>query len=240
MMETDIVQLPSLQQHLMQWFMPWLDEFEDSDYYAKDAASNQIMFVRDTIAPMVRKKGFYCDIPEVKVVSPTRFKDHKDFTHTVKQTALVVGEHHSKSVRLPVYAFGRRDLGLTLVLRGNFHNWKLSVQSYLKPIANEAFPMLFITEPSLEPEYTGNHLSPVYFEGFPREWCFGYYSENKHQWSAEIWNRDALWTTIFLIMNELEDLEPHKYWTKEAHRAHLDAETEAQKKQAKRENDVRS
>ena len=87
-------------QHLMQWYMPWLSEFDDSTYRYKDAAKAQIHFVRDTISGLVLPKSIpYCDRPDVDVVLP----DGRP--HIVKETALVVGEHTSKSVRLPVYAF---------------------------------------------------------------------------------------------------------------------------------------
>src|ERR1017187_6984741 len=41
----------------------------------------------------------------------------------------VAGEHRSKSITLPVVRYDRPDLGLSLIVRGNFHDWRLSVIS---------------------------------------------------------------------------------------------------------------
>ena len=202
----------------MPWFMQWLHEHEKSDLIYKKAAEKQIMFVRDTLSYLVNPKLPYVERPEVEFQGPG-----DESPRTVKETALVVGEHRSKSVRLPVYAFERPDLGLRLMMRDNFYNWKLSVLSE-RPIVHAAFPMLFKTEPPPEPDYTGDDLSSVYFEGFREDWCFRYYSQNQRQWSAQIGSENRLWTVIFLIMDKLGDIEPLRYQTREEHRAQLDRE----------------
>src|SRR6185369_7381601 len=100
-----------------------------------------------------------------------------------------------KSVKLPVYQLSRPDLGLRLILRGNFHDWKLSVISN-KPIAAD-FTGLFRTTPPTHPKYHGNELASCYFEGFPEELVFGYYEpSDKCQWSAAIGGQQALWATV--------------------------------------------
>jgi len=116
-----------------------------------------------------------------------------------KDLARVISTHRSKSIVLPVVEYNREDLGLRLILRNNFYNWKLSVIS-TKPIKAD-FSNLFFTIPPVEPEYTGNPLHPVYFEGFPRELIFGYYATSDgRQWSAEIGGDKTMWTVLFLIM----------------------------------------
>ncbi len=222
------IDLPAHREHLMQWYMRWLNEYENSKYFAKDASSSQVHFVRDRLAPMIRPKVLYEEWEDIKIIG----KDGE--MRDVKRNAWVVGEHTSKSVRLPVYAFERQDLGLRLMMRDNHYNWKLSVQSEQPINCGILFTRLFITEPPSEPEYTGDHLRSVYFEGFPPEWCFGYYGQNRQQWSAEIHSDNTLWTTIFLIMSELGDLRYLKYNTKVEHRAQLERQTEARKEQDKR------
>jgi len=120
-----------------------------------------------------------------------------------KNLARVISTHRSKSIVLPVVEYNREDLGLRLILRNNFYNWKLSVIS-TNPIKAD-FSNLFFTIPPVEPEYTGDPLHPVYFEGFPRELIFGYYttSDGRH-WSAEIGGDKTLWTVLFLIMRAVE------------------------------------
>ena len=141
-----------------------------------------------------------------------------------QQTPMVISTHRSKSITLPVVEFSRPDMELRLVVRHNFYNWKLSVISGT-PIEADFTGLFPITFPT-EPEYTGNPLSSVYFEGFPEELVFGYYEpSDRKQWSAEIHGDYALWTTVYLIMKTLGVIKPHVWTTKESHTAQLKAET---------------
>lgn len=134
--------------------------------------------------------------------------------------ATVISTHRSKSIILPVYKLHRP--GITMVARNNFYNWKLSVISDRRIDAD--FAGLFHTDPPLEPGYTGNDLSPVYFEGFPPEYIFGCYDEsNKKKFSANLWGDHALWTTVFLILRDLGIVKPLEWHTAKSHREELDA-----------------
>jgi len=113
--------------------------------------------------------------------------------------AQVIGTHRSKSIELPVVQWARPDLGLTLTMRNNFHDYKLSVRSEL-PINDPAFPALFHTTPPPDPEYTGDPLSSVYFEGFPPTLVYGYQSADHRRWSAEIYGEHAAYMVVFLCM----------------------------------------
>jgi hypothetical protein len=126
-------------------------------------------------------------------------------------------------VTLPVYVIDRKDLGLTIVLRDNFYNWKLSVMSERPVLAD--FTGLFKVVPPFEPEYTGNPLASVYFEGFPESLVFGYYATSDWRiWSAEIWGDNPLWTALFLLLKSVGGIRPAQWRTKESHRRELDAE----------------
>jgi hypothetical protein len=141
--------------------------------------------------------------------------------------ARVISTHGSKSVGLPVYELDRPDLGIRLILRDNFYNWKLTVMAGLPIVAD--FSGLFHTTPPVEPDYTGNPLSACYFEGFPRELVFGYYEpSDKRHWSAEINGGDqALWAVVFLIVKALGAVKPFVWNTRESHRKQLDEERAA-------------
>jgi len=141
----------------------------------------------------------------------------------------VIALHRSKSILLPVYEFSRPDIGLRLIARENFYNWKLSVISE-KPIEAN-FNGLFHTTPPVDPKYTGNHLAPCYFEGFPEDLIFGYYEpSNKRKWSAEIWGDYPFYATIFLIMRSLGCIKPLEWSTEATHRIELDAASDRRKK----------
>lgn len=170
----------------------------------KGAWGDQVQFVRDSLAHLVGRGLSY-----------KQFK--------TADVATVISTHRSKSIALPVYELARADLGLRLVLRNNFYDWKLSVISEDPVVAD--FEGLFRTTSPIEPAYTGNELASVYFEGFPRSLVFGYYAESdRRQWSAAIGGDSAMWTTVFIIMKALGAVKPMKWHTQESHRAQLAAE----------------
>lgn len=100
----------------------------------------------------------------------------------------VISTHRSKSITLPVVSFERPDIGLLVVIRGNFYDYKLSVRSE-RPIADAGFADLFATAP--DGSY-GASLSSCYFEGFPEDLVFGHYSKNPRRWSASLGDDKAL------------------------------------------------
>jgi hypothetical protein len=164
----------------------------------KSAWGHQVSFVRDDLVGLVGAGLDYDD------------------THAIPN---VISTHVSKSILLPVYELSRPDLGLRLILRNNFHDWKLSVISE-KPIDAD-FSGLFYTTPPVDPDYTGDSLHAVYFEGFPRNLVFGYYDAEKSdrcKWSAEIYGDQSLWTTLFLIMRSLGAIKLRVWSTAEGAR----------------------
>ena len=148
-----------MNQDLQEWMNA---QMVGDDMLWKGAWGRQLSFARDSLASLV---GVGLKYEERKKI------------------ATVISEHRSKSIMLPVYCLTREDLGLKLILRDNFYNWKLSVISEV-PIEAD-FAGLFQTSPPVEPEYTGDPLHPVYFEGFPNDLIFSYYDKSdKKKWSA--------------------------------------------------------
>jgi len=160
----------------------------DDDMLWKGSFGHQMSFIRDELQGLIGVGLEYDD--QVKL-------------------GKVISTHRSKSIVLPVVQFHRRDLGLRFTLRNNFFDWKLSVEAP-RPITTD-FEGLFHTTPPLDPDYTGNELSSVYFEGFPKEFIFGYYWEDCQRWSASIRGDKCLWTTVFLIMRSLEFIKPFRW-----------------------------
>lgn len=192
----------------------WIKENQPNDEMLwKNAAGRQMTFVRDNLNPLLQNKLKRAERKDIQVIS----------------------EHRSKSIILPVYVLEREDL--KIILRYNFYNWKMSVICGKKIDAN--FDGLFHTTPPIEPDYTGNELASVYFEGFPEDLCFDYYeSTDKKVWSAEISNDQMLWTTVYLILKALGYIESMKWRTKKSHRKELDADmAEWDAKRAKEKNE---
>lgn len=214
---------------LQAWYDEWLEEHRDTDlsYVSRNARGEtslpQVHFVRDAIAPLLRADTLYDDLPR----EPPPRSD-------CRLTAWVIGEHRSKSVRLPVYSLERPDKDIRFVLRDNYFDWKLSVQSET-PIDHELFPYLFHTTPPVEPDYTGNALASCYFEGFPEDLIFGYHAENPRRWSASIGGDRALWTTILLCLKSLGVVRPKTWLTRASHQEHFAASDAARKRRKERD-----
>jgi hypothetical protein len=181
----------------------WVSEHVVKDEMLwKGAWGDQIQFVRDRLVGLFSAGLHYEDIAAIPDVIST---------------------HTSKSIQLPVYELKRDDIGLTLYLRGNFYDWKLSVVSK-RPIEAD-FTGLFHTTPPIDPNYTGDSLHPVYFEGFPKKLVFGYYEpSDKKRWSACIGSQYTVYITVYLILRALGVMKPPVWHTPESHRAEMAAE----------------
>lgn len=173
-----------MREQLQKWFDA---NHTDDKMLWKKASENQIMFVRDRLSWLVVGKSSK-NANEVYVIS----------------------EHTSKSIQLPVYSLTYEEKGLHIILRDNFYNWKMSVNCSV-PIELD-FNGLFHTSPPIDPDYTGDPLSSVYFEGFKDEWIYGYYDESdKKTWSAQISDEYVLWTVLFMIMRYLGRIKPFEW-----------------------------
>lgn len=165
------------------------------------AGVEQAIFVRDTLSHIIGWGLHY---------------------KVVRNNIHVVSQHRSKSVPLPVYEIAREDLGLKFYLRGNFYNWKLSVESKF-PIKVDLTGLCY-TSPPLDEKYTGNILHPVYFEGFPEDKIYDYYdTSDKTKFSMELGEQD-LYTVLFLIMRSVGAVQPYVWHTPESHKAKMEAD----------------
>lgn len=149
--------------HLHAWFM---ENRPAENMKYKDSAERQIMFVRD-------------EVPEF-------------FTKSMLKTIEVISTHTSKSIKLPVYHVVLTN-GLELILRGNFHDWKVSVSS---PFDIE-LPEEILTNLTLR----GEKINSCYCEGFKDEWIFDSYMENKKEFTIEIGSSLYSLYTFFFLLN---------------------------------------
>jgi hypothetical protein len=122
----------------------------------REAARNQFCFLASTLRPLLFAS-----------FNPAECNAH------------VIGMHTSKSIKLPVVEFWMP--GLRIVVRDNFYDWKVSVQSD-KPIEIESEDLFNPSE----------KISSVYCEGF-EEWdVFGAYDQNKKRFTVEVYSNDNL------------------------------------------------
>lgn len=193
-----------MKEHLQPWYDKWLTEHKGTGLiYVRrnqrgEVSLPQVHFVRDSLARMVWSDVPYDDRPK----APPR--------DDCRESAYVIGEHRSKSVRLPVYSLERPDLGLQIVLRDNYHDWNVSVLSetpittdlrgfgldYRRETDRARFPDGYIP---------GNSWGYCFFQGFPEEVQFGPFSENPRRFSLCISSNYAVFTFVWLIMRDLRE-----------------------------------
>lgn len=152
--------------HLHVWFM---NNKPGENMIYKDAANRQIIFVRD-------------EVPNF-------------FTKFMLKKIQVISTHTSKSIKLPVYHIVLEN-GLELIMRGNFHDWKITVSSPFEiPLPQELLSNCCRT-----PEKISHH----YCEGFDRDWILDSYMNNKKEFTIEIGaSLYDLYTFFFLLSVEV-------------------------------------
>lgn len=134
------------------------------DLIYKDGMSQQVMFVRDTITGVLARSYF-----------------------EYKRLPKVISTHTSKSVKLPVYYFN--SAYAKIIMRCNFHDWKVSVESKVGPMDMDLDRLCGTKEP----------IPTCYCEGFRTEWVFPPYSQNKEKFTVEIRDKYQLYTFLFLL-----------------------------------------
>ena len=190
-----------MHEHLQPWYDKWLVEHEGTTLiYARRGDGKpqlgQVHFVRDSLAAVV-----WQDVPyDKRPLAPPR---------ECKETAFVIGEHLSKSVRLPVYSLERPDLGIRLVCRGNFYDWNVSVVAERDVLTDlRGFPLDYWNEDERR-KHAGGYKPErgswgyCFFQGFPDDLRFGPYVENKRRFSMCVGTDYELFTLVWLIMRDL-------------------------------------
>ena len=106
--------------------------------------------------------------------------------------AFVVSTHRSKSCLLPVYAIKMYN-GIKIIMRNNFHDWVLTIMSPKEiSIPNDLVYGL----------HGDNDITPVYCEGFKKEWVFGYKTENFKNTTVYVYDNLRLFTLLYLLNKE--------------------------------------
>ena len=143
---------------LLEWCRDGSNQPDASLLY-KEAMWSSVIFMRDTLT--------YKMLNGIPIES---FEVPQLETKRVRMTT-VVGEHRSKSIKLPVVSIMREDLGLEIIMRDNFHDFNVTVRSRV-PVASsvmEGFEKEF-SEPEVERynSFTqGSYWGYCFFQGFP-------------------------------------------------------------------------
>lgn len=159
---------------LAAWWRAAADTIPEAMYYRK-AAADQVLFVRDRL-------------PAVWANSSEEYDAHSDGCAT-----RVVGTHRSKSIELPVYGLEISRLGLRVVLRDNFYDWNLVVDSD-RPVVIDPTRL-----------FPPNDLGSCFYQGFPAAWVEATpYAQSQTRFACYLENAYALHTFFHLVARALE------------------------------------
>ena len=163
-----------MREMLTQW---WRSNIPNDNLIYKDGLKEQCLFVRKLMQYLFLE-------PETNYSSKEWDEQSKilnDFE------PIVVGTHHSKSVKLPVMEICLPNLGLNIVLRYNFYDWCISVES----------------EQEVDCDFMGLVTDQKgYFEGFPNDRIYERYSDdNKKRFNVVLNNDYEVYTFVFLLRN---------------------------------------
>jgi hypothetical protein len=92
---------------------------------------------------------------------------------------------------LPVYQI-HRDPEVTVTMRDNFYNWKISVDAHL-PVKDIFYTLINREEV----------IRPVYCEGFKEEWVYGSFKQNARHFTVEMHSDYGVWAFLFLLSTAL-------------------------------------
>ena len=193
-----------MKEHLEVWYSTWVKEHETTDLiYARTREDGppclpQVLFVRDILGPLVWSDRIGDARPIV---------DHPDLPSYVRVSGHVIGEHRSKSVRLPVYLLDRSDLGIQFVLRYNYYDWNVSVVSE-RPVEVDLGNLANGYDPRDEDRFASGYKpgyawGGCFFQGFPMEYQFGPKSLDSRKFSICVHTDYELYTLVWLVMREV-------------------------------------
>ena len=108
----------------------------------------------------------------------------------------VISTHRSKSQLLPVYWLSLPEGG-SVITRGNFHNWKLSVDTAGRELPSHQFQGL------IQADW---QTSLPYCEGFDPAWVYGSFQADPGLFTVELPSyQEAVWCFAFLLTRGLAE-----------------------------------
>ncbi len=115
---------------------------------------------------------------------------------SVKYPVRIISTHRSKSIDLPVYLIDLKELyGITLIFRGNFYDWKISIDSEDEIVCD--FDGLISKS---------SQIDDIYCEGFKKQWVYDSYDDNKKKFTLELnYNSYSVFVFMFLLGRYLRE-----------------------------------
>lgn len=140
----------------------------------------QIVFFRDVLMRAV------CDC----IDDARAYRPQNDGDPGVTSGCMVIATHASKGCVLPVVRIQPRGLRFVAWVRGNFHNFMVSVETTDGSEVSMDHGVLF---------NPGSAHPAVYCEGFPEEVVFGSYTSNRARFTVRISTAHEVFTFFYLL-----------------------------------------
>lgn len=155
--------------HLPVDLLTWMRVYEPSNTMLFNQGYwDQTVFVRDEINRIFYPKYEDCEANPVKVIST----------------------HMSKSIVLPVYYIFLKAYDTKIILRHNFYDWKVSVDSACDIDGVDDFFQERVA------------ISPVYCEGFADNQVYGMYKDDHKRFTVELSSNFHRLYTFFYMMKK--------------------------------------
>lgn len=165
-----------MKENLQTWMS---DNVPDETLIYRDGLTKQCIFVRDVLMFDLFFELCYPNKEMQAIAYDKRSKIYDSFI------PFVVGTHTSKSVKLPVMEIDLAKLGVKIILRYNFYDWCVSVES-VKDVECDFLDL--ITD------------KKGCFEGFPENRIYDKYSEsNKRNFSAVFNNKYQVFVFLYIL-----------------------------------------
>lgn len=157
-------------EHLPVDLLAWMRVFEPKNsMYYKKGYWDQTVFIRDEINRLL----------------------HLEYEEWKANPVKVIAIHRSKLITLPVYYIYLKDYDTQIIMRNNFYDWKVSINSKYRITGIEEF---FREEK--EP------INPIYCEGFDETQVFGMYKENNKRFTIELPGNEYNFYTFFYMLKK--------------------------------------
>ena len=174
------------------------------------AAHSQVRFMRDQFTGLINGhyNGWRPEGPKVDRAERTII-DRAEYVSSdpnFDNNCMVVGEHVSKSVRLPVYSLRSLRLGLEMRLRYNFYDWKCSIRAIdpaVTGVLDTFGDLISRKNGDGYPQGEATTISDCYLEGFTKDWSFGPpHPTELRDVTIETYNNYTLWTVGWLLRDQ--------------------------------------
>ena len=192
----------------MQKYIPDVNAEEFDSSFSNDTDESVINDVKnyyDSHLPVDITAWIRVNEPDKNLIYGKKLKEQVSFVRDVlfllitkdsmerrENPVMVISTHVSKNVKLPVYQINLKEYGMEIILRSNFYNWKISVNSE-KPVECD-FIGLF--DPKKEISYFD-------CEGFPEDKVYGSYESNHSRFTFEIVFFQNVYVFFYLLKNYL-------------------------------------